>query len=127
MSEWLIPIVALALVAGIVLAIRRVAKRSQSLKLLGERGHSVVGTVTHVRAERRSRGEKDLVVRYSFKSGGGTEYSHQLKVTPKEFKSYSEGQDIDIVYLPDDPNVNALKVLVDQITNAMNRKRQSFQ
>ena len=127
MSEWILPIVALGVIAGIFWAIRRVAKRGQRLKLLSERGRTVVGTVTHVRAERRSRGEKDLVVGYSFKSGGGTEYSRKLIVTPQEFKSFSQGQHIDIVYLPDDPNINAMKKLVDQIQGAMKSKRQSFQ
>ncbi len=110
-------IVLLVLLSAVVWMIRRVSKRGNDLMLLRERGQNIVGTLVEARAERRSRTNKNHYIKYSFRPGGATEYCRQLRVSESEFSDYEQGQEIEVVFLAEDPNVNALKKLVNQIPN----------
>lgn len=122
MNDIFVPIVILVAIVGIVAMIRRVSKRGDELKQLCDRGQAVVGKLTQLRKQRRSRTDDDHYITYTFTSGGGIEYSRELKVSEYEFADYAEGQAVDVVYLPDDPNINALKTLVDQMRDAINQR-----
>ncbi len=106
---------------GIYAAIRHISKRGNDLKRLCEQGHAVVGEVTEARAERRSRTDENHYIRYTFKTRKDTFHERELKVTEHDFGKLKVGQDIDVVYLPDDPEISAFKSLVDQMREAMNR------
>ena len=123
MEFLLILIIVLLIGTGVIFVVRRLSRRGQELKQLCENGSAAVGTLTEVRAERRSRSEDDHFIRYTFKSFTGNEYSRELKVKESEYVNYTQGQAVDIIYLPNDPDINALKILVDQMREALQQSK----
>ncbi len=121
MSDLILPAVILLAIAGIVMAIRRLSKRARELAELCKNGRDIEGVLTDVRKVRRSRTDNNHYVRYTFKSSAGIDYSREMRVSEHEFSQYTQGQAIDIVYLPFNPSIHALKTLVDKTRQAMHQ------
>ena len=100
---------------------RQLVRRGRRMSMLISRGTVVTGKVTQTKQIRRSRTDKKYVVHYEFVTTGGMKYEKRMPVSPKEFKKFSAGQSIDIVYDPAAPEVNMLKQTVDEARLAMGK------
>ena len=85
-------------------------------KLLLE-GETTTARITAAEKRRMSRGEFEYFVTYAFKSRDDVEHSKELRVSATEFDDYREGQQIDVVYLPSDPDVSATHAMVARVRN----------
>lgn len=56
---------------------------------------------------------------YSFQASGGKSYQHRSMVSNDVFDSVNQGSALDIVYLPENPAVNAPRYLVEQLRAGM--------
>ncbi len=106
---------------GLFLFFRNAAKRARQAANLVSRGIPVTAKVIKLEGKRRSSSRSSYRLRYRFTTTGGVEYERETVLKPKEFKEYSEGQDIEVVYDPADPAVNMMKSIVDLTRNAMNK------
>lgn len=113
-------IVVLAVVIGSSIAVlrKRLLKRGNELQQLCDNGRVVPATVVDVRKERRAKSLYNYYMSYSFKPFDGEVHSQEIPVNPSEFAHYVEGQEIEIVYLPEAPEIHALKPLIDQFRAA---------
>lgn len=107
---------------GIRSLMRRVMRRGQEISQLCADGRVATAEIVELRKQKRSRGERYYFVRYSFKASSGQEFSREWDVDGSEFAGYAEGQALDIVYLPSDPETSALKSLVDKTRDAIQRR-----
>lgn len=79
------------------------------------------GTIVSAQRVRRSRTADSCLVRYAFTAKGGNEYHREIEVKAQEFEKYTEGQPIDIVYDPKNPDNNMLRRAVDDARAAPRR------
>lgn len=100
---------------------RRAAKRAREAADLVSRGTPVTATVIKLERKRRSRSSFSYRLRYRFTTTGGVDYERETELLPKEFKNYSEGQDIEVVYDPANPDVSMMKSMVDMTRDAMQK------
>jgi hypothetical protein len=103
--------------------VRRVLRRGSDIQRLSENGCDVVATVTEKKAQRRSRVEDYYFIRYTFRASDGNEYGRKFQVTGLEFADYEKGMNIDVVYLPAEPTVNALRSTVQRMRDALSVPR----
>lgn len=111
------------LVAAIALFFffRQAAKRARQAADLISRGTPITAKVIKLERKRRSRSSTSYRLRYRFTTTGGVDYERETELLPREFKNYTEGQDIEVVYDPSDPNVSMMKSMVDATRDAMNK------
>ena len=64
-----------------------------------------------------SRGQFEYFVTYAFRTPDDSDVEKELRVPATHFDDYSEGQSIEIVYLPRDPSVSATREMVDKVRN----------
>ena len=121
MPEVMLIIILLAVV--LIVAYRHIARRGRQMARLLSRGTQVTGKVISARRVRRSRTDRAFRVRYGFVTSGGVKYEREIEVGPTEFEQFSEGQSLEIVYDPGNPEVNMLKSAVSAAREAMNRRR----
>lgn len=109
------------IVAGVVLAfIAVLAWRGLQMKSLAHEG--VVGTAEVLRKTRRqgARGHHTTgFIKYRFEAPNGQQFSNRIAVSEQVYSEHTEGQRIDIVYLPDRPNVNAARYMVNLSRKAL--------
>ena len=121
MSSWLPILILIAIGAAIWFALRKLkaklALAAERMSSLVQQGIATTGRISAAERRRRSRGEYDYFVTYSFEAKDGSEYSKELRVKATEFDDYTEGQPIDLVYLPNNPDVSATREMVDKIRN----------
>ncbi|HNP62668.1 MAG TPA: DUF3592 domain-containing protein [Woeseiaceae bacterium] len=110
MAELVLTIIVLA-VAGFF-AVRWVKKRASAMAGLLTNGETVTGRIVMAKRVRRSRTYKACMVRYAFVTRDGREYEREIEVRPRDFESYTEGQEIDIVYDPGNPEKSMLQSAV---------------
>lgn len=123
MPEFALIVVLFAVAA--FFAYRQFVRRGKEMSMLVSRGTEVTGKVIGVRRIRRSRTHTAFRVRYAFVTSGGIEYEREIEVLPKEFEQFSEGQPIEIVYDPVNPEVNMLKKAVSAARKAMRDRQMS--
>lgn len=114
----------LLLPAAIIYTIYRVVRRGYELKALAERGVESRARVTHKQHFRR-KGMSSKRLIYAFKGPDGRNYRHRSLISSKEFETVNIDQEIDIVYLPDKPSINASKAMVEQARAALARRESS--
>jgi hypothetical protein len=110
-------------IAGVYFALRGVMRRGREIGQLCADGQAATAEVVELRKQKRSRGERYYYVRYSFRASSGQEYSREWDVDGSEFAGYTKGQALDIVYLPSNPDISALKSLVETTRDAVQRRR----
>ena len=84
-------------------------------------GIATTARVVATEKRRMSRGEFEYFVRYAFRVRDGSDCEKELRVSATHFDDYSEGQSIDIVYLPRDPSISATREMVDKVRNTSRR------
>lgn len=105
-----------------VYAIRRVKKRALDMSGLLSGGETVTGKVVMAERVRRSRTHYACRVRYAFVARDGNEYEREIEVLPNELERYREGQAIDVIYNPGNPNVSMLASAVADARDARNTR-----
>lgn len=105
------------------LAIRHIKKRANEMSSLMSRGTEVTGKVVEVRKVRKSRTHKSFQMRYKFVTSGGIEYERKVELRPTEFDQYREGQAIEIVYDPVNPENNVLKRAMLAARDALSKQQ----
>ena len=103
-----------------------VARRGLQMKKLVERGIPVVGRVVSrgSRASSGAGGRATHHLRYEFTAADGRTYGHRITVTGAEHESVREGDEIELVYLPDNPKVSAQASMVAMLSRGMKEKGQ---
>lgn len=100
--------------------IRGVFRRGGELKRLVHQGVTVTGCVRKLERIIRSRaGIDQLYLTYQFQDAGGQEHVKRLRVFSTEYDGASQGSPIQIVYLRDQPEVNALRSVVEEMRAAL--------
>ncbi len=100
--------------AAVIYTIYRVIKRGYEVNLLAERGVDGKAWLKHKQLFRR-RGTSTRRLIYVFKGPDGKNYKRHSLVDEDEFNAVQENSEIDIVYLPNRPKVNAPKPMVELI------------
>lgn len=113
------------LFGGVWLGVRSVKRRlgaaAADMSQLLLEGIETTARVVAKERRRRSRGEFEYFVTYAFRSRDGSDFEKELRVSATRFDDYSEGQSIDIVYLPRDPSINASREMVNKVRNTSRR------
>ena len=122
MASALIVLLVLATVVGTAYVILhslkvKVTQTAEMMSRLARTGRDTTGHITDMERKRRSRGEFENFVTYTFEAENGIQYSKTLRVTAR-FDEFEIGQPIEVTYLPDDPEVNATKAMVDKVRYA---------
>ncbi|MDJ0939517.1 MAG: DUF3592 domain-containing protein [Woeseiaceae bacterium] len=99
----------------------RFKREARKMQILLQRGEVARARVVEVKRQRRSRNHDDYFVSYEFATRHGQRQLQRNRVTPADFQSYVEGEEIDIVYDPHDPTVSKIKLTVDEVRRAMSR------
>ena len=119
MAEVALVLIVLAGIAAYVVG--RLKREARKMQALLERGEVARAEVVEVKRQRRSRNHDDYFVSYAFVLRDGQRQVQRNHVTPADFQSYIEGEEIDIVYDPHDPTVSMIKLTVDEARRAMSR------
>ena len=111
----------LLIVGGIVVV---VVRRGLQMKKLVEHGVPVTGKVTDRKSRSTSTGGSATHhLRYEFTAPDGRTYAHRITVTGDEYQSFRDGDEIDLVYLPDNPKVSAQASMVELLRRETEKKR----
>lgn len=100
---------------------RKLGAAAADMSQLTLEGAATTARIVATEKRRMSRGEFEYFVTYAFRARDGTDYEKELRVSATHFDDYSEGQSIDIVYLPRDPSINASREMVDKVRNTSGR------
>ena len=92
-------------------SIRNAAKRMATLSMTGAR---TKGHVRKVEKKRLSRTDDAYLVHIEFTTADGREQTWELKVRHSDFDNYYEGQVLDIVYDPSNPENCAFESTVEE-------------
>lgn len=95
--------------------------RGMQLRKLVESGVPGTGTVERIWSYHGAASVRNFRLRYAFQAPNGQRYSRAISITSGEKSRYAEGQTVDIIYLPNNPGVNALTTLVDQARTALDK------
>ena len=90
-----------------------VVRRGLQMRRLVENG---VPTRARVEKKTRFRGSSNVSsirLKYSFAAGDATRYERTITMSQAESAAYEEGAEIEIVYLPERPQVSAAKAMVE--------------
>jgi hypothetical protein len=106
-----------------VYVVRRVLRRGGNIHKLAANGCAVVATITETLVQRRSRVEDYYFISYCFRASDGNEYGRKFQVSELDFANFEKDANIDVVYLPAEPTVNALQSTVQQMRDALSASR----
>ena len=113
MGFWMVAAIVLAFIAVMVW-------RGLQMKSLAQ--HGVAGTAQVVQKfRRRSRAGHQAAgfIKYRFAAPNGQQFTNRIAVSEQIYNEYSEGQSIDVVYLPDKPAVNGARYMVNLSRKAL--------
>ncbi len=121
MAETLLVLVILAALAWWGLrAVRKVANRMATLSMSGARAK---GHVRRVEKKRLSRTDNAYLVHIEFETTLGKQHTYTLKVRHSDVDDYYEGQVLDIVYDPSNPDNCALRSTLDEVQSLRSGSR----
>ncbi len=100
---------------------RKLVAAAADMSQLTLEGVATTARVVATEKRRMSRGEFEYFVTYAFRTRDGLDVEKELRVSATHFDDYSEGQSIDIVYLPRDPSISASREMVDKVRNTSGR------
>lgn len=93
----------------------RVVRRGRQFKALREHGVSAQAVVTDKVAFNSSDTVRQGRLIYTFRAPDGALYEHRSLVSAEVFDSVNPGSALEVVYVPDNPVVNAPRYLIDQL------------
>ncbi|MDJ0750614.1 MAG: DUF3592 domain-containing protein [Woeseiaceae bacterium] len=102
---------------GVRLLKSKLAAAAGDMSSLLLEGETTSARISAAEKRRMSRGQFEYFVTYTFNSRDDVEHSKEFRVSATEFDDYSEGQQIDVVYLPRDPAVSATHAMVARVRN----------
>ncbi|HEX5033002.1 MAG TPA: DUF3592 domain-containing protein [bacterium] len=104
----------LVLAAGAVFVVRR----GLEMKKLAREGQPARARI--VRKEKvRRKGSDSSALTYEFQDSFGDTHRRRIHVVGSVFDSYQEGDNLEIVYLLDKPQVNGAKYMVEMVKKAL--------
>jgi hypothetical protein len=109
---------------GVVLAAALVlipVRRGLQIRKLVDGGVTTEGTVAK-KWRHTSSGTSKKRIRYEFKDRNGHTYSRAIAASETEYGQLAVGDKIKVVYLPNQPKINALESLVDLAKEALRKK-----
>lgn len=116
MGLWIIAAIVLAMIAMIVVSVRR----GLQMKELAHNGVVVQGNVVEKQRRKTAAGHQTAAfLKYQFDTAQGFSHSNRIAVTEEMYSEYQEGDSIDIVYLEDKPGVNAARYMVNLSRKAL--------
>jgi hypothetical protein len=114
--------VLLLIVLFIAGAVGVVLWRGRQIGALARRGVETKARVTRRFKTGRAGQRRNRRLGFVYTGPDGKEYTRYETVTPGKFDEYREGDEITIVYLPENPGVSASKWLVDPARELLARK-----
>ncbi len=123
MNAVIITVLVIAVIAaGIWFALRafksKIASAAGDMAQLMQQGAEARARITATDRRRMARGEFEYFVTYSFTTRDHQEVSKELRVSASRFDDYQQGEEIAIVYLPDDPSVSVTRDMLGQVQKA---------
>jgi hypothetical protein len=107
MGFWIGAAILLAIVAVIV-------RRGLQMKALANNGVKGIAEVIHKSRRRTTAGHQTAgYIKYQFDAPLGQQLSNRIAVSEQIYSEYDIGDDMEIVYLPDRPSVNAALYMVN--------------
>ena len=110
-------LIGVVIVAAIIIFVMR---RGLQMKDLAHKG--VVGQGTVIKKFRQQSTSGSMAspcLRYEFNSARGHRVENKITVAEEIYEAHEEGDEIDIVYLEDKPEVNAAKYMVNLSRKAL--------
>jgi len=112
----------LILLLVIAFVIYRVYRRGTELRGLTEHGVSAMGEVLLVQHFHIGPGSTRFL-RYQFRALNGDVYSRKIAMSVAQAERYRDGGAIEIVYLPQNPKVSAVKDMVEYVRKGLEKRR----
>lgn len=114
-------LIILGILVVIVALILQIVRRGSQLKVLLDKGVPATARIIEKRKRTRQTGnmsKNTYWLVFEFKAGDGQNHKGFPSVTETEFNAANEGDEVEIVYLPDKPGVNATKEMIKQLRQA---------
>jgi len=105
------------IVAMVIVAVYR----GLQIRQLAELGVSATGTVEKVWHHTGATGTGKYRMRYKFTASDGKAYQRSIMISAGEREQYTQGSQVEIIYLNNKPTVNGLASLVNQAKNALKK------
>lgn len=112
-----------ALLLFAVVGVVVVVKRGFEVRRLAEDGITTQGTIEKKWQHRGSGGRSTKRLRYAFTDHQGQRRSRAIIASETEHETLGVGQKVDVVYLRDNPRVNALASMVELVRGAMKQRK----
>lgn len=93
---------------------RTLTAAAESMSSLLREGVETTAHVVATEKRRMSRRQFEYFVTYAFRTREGSDCDKELRVSATHFDDFSEGQPIEIVYLPRDPSISATREMVNK-------------
>jgi len=100
----------------------RIYSRGKQILELAKSGVDVAGQVSKKIRDSGGGGVGRSYLRYSFRAMDGQTYSNKIAISDSEDDQYHEGDSIQLVYLANKPNISAMKTMVEQCREALEKK-----
>lgn len=109
--------IAIFIVATVVIVI----KRGTELRKLAENGTQAVATVEETWKFTGSTGRAIHRMRYHFTASDGQKYKRTVTLTTDECEKLTEGVQVPVIYLADNPKVSAMATMVELARKALDK------
>jgi len=113
MAELLIFVGIFLLIVGI--AIYSIVKRGLDLKKLAAEGTTTTGKIVAKEYRKVGKGRRSPILTYEFQDALGTLHRRTIHVATSVYEAHQPGGPIAVVYLPDRPQTNAARYMIEQI------------
>jgi len=90
-------------------------KRGLDLKKLAAEGTTTTGKIVAKEYRKVGKGRRSPILTYEFQDAFGALHRRTIHVATSVYEAHQPGGPIAVVYLPDRPQTNAARYMVDQI------------
>jgi hypothetical protein len=95
--------------------------RGLQLKRLAHEGVATTGHVLKIWSHMGASRVRVYRLRYRFDAADGGSFEGSVMITPRDKERLREGAPVEVIYLPSNPKISALKSLVDQARQATSK------
>lgn len=117
---WVILLLPIAIVVAMLW---RALRRGRQMQALVQRGRPVTGEVVGTVKFLGTASLRNRFLRYRFRADDGAVYSHKIAIGAKDYHALQPGAPIELIYLPDNPRVSARVEMVEQVREALARRK----